>query len=350
MTDTISAAQPSALFRYAEVAARINAHLEAESARLTYPLNWFAASCTEYQLGINEQLAHQLHQYAQSVAERDAQVREVARAFEWADRSSPIPDDLLQWLLPGPPSSPQEYYDWAKNLRGGKNLAFDMLFIRDGRLRWGKDLPRDLSAMSKNLERVKAWLKEGKQRGRPLRTSLGATYSGQVILYGSHKVRDAAGLPRNLTHLQPSAGGMVNTMVKSELRGWRSDQKAPIGKALLGVDVALAGWENWHNYKDEDAESRAAKVAVGTAFDTALSVGGAAAGTAAGAALGGLIGSALGPGPGTVVGGVVGGRIGGLVGGWVGGMAAKRIIKTDARDAFVDTVAQSADNLALQFG
>ena len=55
-----SSADPQALLAYAEVGLRIDADLEARAMRLAAVLDQFAATCTEYKLGIDGRMADPL--------------------------------------------------------------------------------------------------------------------------------------------------------------------------------------------------------------------------------------------------------------------------------------------------
>jgi hypothetical protein len=80
-----------------------------------------------------------------------------------------------------------------------------------------------------------------------------------------------------------------------------------VGKAIPGLNVALAGYEGYQEYQESGKVGRAASVA-----------GGSLAGGAAGAAAGAAIGSAF-----FGIGAIPGALIGGALGSWIGGEAGK---------------------------
>lgn len=88
MTTSISSAEPQELKRYAELAVRIDAHLDEESARLSGILGHFAARCTEYSTGVGPHTADLLKGYARLCAPNDEWVRQVGRDFEFADSNN----------------------------------------------------------------------------------------------------------------------------------------------------------------------------------------------------------------------------------------------------------------------
>src|SRR5438270_3716656 len=82
-----SSANPAALIAYSEAGLRIDAQLEASAIRLSAVLDQFAATCTEYPLGIDGSLADGLRDLARRNREHNLWVRQVAEEFQRADAS-----------------------------------------------------------------------------------------------------------------------------------------------------------------------------------------------------------------------------------------------------------------------
>jgi len=124
-----SSADPQALFAYADAGLRIDAELEASAARLAAVLAEFAASCTEYPLGIDASLADPLRALAQRNVEQDLWVRSVAEQFVLADNGvvgSPVVAED-GWAPPPPSESSSSgigdflpgMWDEGKDMVGG---------------------------------------------------------------------------------------------------------------------------------------------------------------------------------------------------------------------------------------
>lgn len=101
MNYAISSAQPVQLYRYADVARRIDRELAAESGSLGACLRHFEATCREpgYSIGVSY-LADALRAYAYAAEPVDQWVHTVGRGFERADRRS-IVQIIAQWVKGG---------------------------------------------------------------------------------------------------------------------------------------------------------------------------------------------------------------------------------------------------------
>jgi hypothetical protein len=80
-----SSADSQALLRYAEIGLRIDTQTEIDAARLRSVLDEFAATCTEYRLGIDGRLADGLLEIAWRNRQHDMWVRRIAQQFIDAD-------------------------------------------------------------------------------------------------------------------------------------------------------------------------------------------------------------------------------------------------------------------------
>lgn len=83
-----SSANPDALFSFATTGVMVSAELEAAAARLQVALDEFAATCREYQLGINGSAAIPLRDHARRIADHALWVRHVADQFVLADQGT----------------------------------------------------------------------------------------------------------------------------------------------------------------------------------------------------------------------------------------------------------------------
>src|SRR5947209_17660141 len=80
-----SSANPAALIAYSEAGLRIDAQLEASALRLSAVLDQFAATCTEYPLGIDGSLADGLRDVARRNREHNLSVRQVDEECQRTD-------------------------------------------------------------------------------------------------------------------------------------------------------------------------------------------------------------------------------------------------------------------------
>jgi hypothetical protein len=80
-----SSADPQALLRYAEIGLRVDTNMEIEAARLRVILDEFAATCTEYKLGIDGTLTNRLLDIAARNRRHNMWVRRIAQQFIDAD-------------------------------------------------------------------------------------------------------------------------------------------------------------------------------------------------------------------------------------------------------------------------
>lgn len=85
MTPSISSAEPRQLIGYASSAAAINGRLANEARVLRAALEGFAASCTEYAIGVGPGLVEPLDAHVRRTMPADEWVRQVARQFLAAD-------------------------------------------------------------------------------------------------------------------------------------------------------------------------------------------------------------------------------------------------------------------------
>jgi hypothetical protein len=85
MSVSLVSADPEKLIRYAEGARSINNQLRAEAGRLAPALEQFAATCTEYRIGVDVRLANELREYIGRAAPQDEWVRQVGTSFQRAD-------------------------------------------------------------------------------------------------------------------------------------------------------------------------------------------------------------------------------------------------------------------------
>lgn len=98
MSFAISSAQPAQLYRYADVARRIDHELAAEGNSLGAHLRHFEAACRESGYSISASyLADALRAYAYAVEPMDCWVQTVGRGFERADERS-MAQAVAQWV------------------------------------------------------------------------------------------------------------------------------------------------------------------------------------------------------------------------------------------------------------
>ena len=100
-----SSADPVALMAYSEAGLRVDAQLEASAIRLSAVLDQFAATCTEYPLGIDGSLADGLRDLARRNREHNLWVRQVAEEFQRADASG-TPEPVV-FVTPQPSPVPE---------------------------------------------------------------------------------------------------------------------------------------------------------------------------------------------------------------------------------------------------
>lgn len=85
MSTAIVSAETNQLISYTKHAASLNTHLRAEASRLGAALDHFAATCTEYRLGIDESMAADLNTYVARIAPTDDWVGQVGSEFRHVD-------------------------------------------------------------------------------------------------------------------------------------------------------------------------------------------------------------------------------------------------------------------------
>ena len=103
--DDTASANPEALVAYSEAGLRIDAELEVSATRLAAVLDQFAATCTEYPLGIDGSLADGLRDLARRNREHNLWVRQVAEEFQRADASG-TPEPVV-FVTPQPSPVPE---------------------------------------------------------------------------------------------------------------------------------------------------------------------------------------------------------------------------------------------------
>lgn len=140
--DDVSSANPDALFAYAETGLRIDAQREASAVRLAAILDEFAATCTEYPLGIDGRVADGMRDWARRDQGLNLWVRQVAEEFQRADASgtpepvafvtpqpSPVPEPVSTPTVPpaetGPTAKLPAAWDyWLSRSIDGATEAF----------------------------------------------------------------------------------------------------------------------------------------------------------------------------------------------------------------------------------
>lgn len=91
MTNSVSSADPQALFTYADRGAEINGRLAAEATMLEHALQRFAASCAGTPSAAGPGLAQELSSYAGRAVGMDERVRQVGVGFLLADLMAALP-------------------------------------------------------------------------------------------------------------------------------------------------------------------------------------------------------------------------------------------------------------------
>lgn len=308
MDNSTSSAEPQALFHYADTATRINNQLLLEANHLSAALQHFAAACTEYRLEVDSRLSHSLRNYVSDTANTDQWVRQVGEEFQRADMSGmgmfegvggvAAIDSALQWLGNGLLAEESfwerfKFYD-QKFLEFIKHFAKNRGYIRDRFLELGRTVNKVT----------------GKQG-----------YVGKMD--DLYRVSLSQGIPYR--------GGM-DRFLKSNV--FQKGLKV-VDYGSSALDVFLAGYENWEEYKDDTSELRNEKIVVGTVVDSAVSIG---TPILVGQIVGGVIGSFGGP-----LGTATGVAIGGFIGQAIGTEIAIKFKDSEARDKVVDWSAEKVE-------
>ncbi len=168
-----------------------------------------------------------------------------------------------------------------------------------------------------------------------LRFIEGSTYANQVIIEGSQRAKDLAGVSSHLTHVK--TGNLPGHIAAG------AGKLTPIDLIGPGLRTGAQWIRDVDEYSDDPLRMVSA-MQIDAAAIVVPTIAGAAVGGAVGAKVGGVVGGAIGAAfggigavPGAAAGAVIGGIVGKIAGSWIADEAAvKPFMKSDFRKDLID--------------